>query len=386
MATTTGQHQLTAFTTPVNGTSPIDADEVRTNDATIRTAYNAHDSDTGIHVQSSVIGSRPAAGTSGRKWLTVDALSAPTSVRAFYDDGTNWYELSYLSTAGGTVAGNLSVTGTVTATLGFISTASGITAVLAADGSGAYVEAQGANSLRFLTDNVTRVTIGAAGGLTVASGGMAVTGNSTITGSLGGITGLTVASGGASIAGGGAVTGTWAVTGTLTATTGLTVSGGGAAITGDSTLAANSRLAVGGAVEAGRSISVYATTGADASKHALSIRPTFNSSTTTLASALTLVGTTDAASFTCPSFSQLLIGNNTFGAGSTVTDYYGINIVAVDGATNCYGVYVGTVSGGTLSYAIYTAGGNVNFQSLPTSAAGLAAGTIWNNSGVLNIV
>lgn len=120
MATTTGQHQLTAFTTPVNGTSPIDADEVRTNDATIRTAYNAHDSDTGIHVQSSVLGSRPAAGTSGRKWLTVDALSAPTSVRAFYDDGTNWYELSYLSTAGGTITGNLSVTGT----LGVVGTSS----------------------------------------------------------------------------------------------------------------------------------------------------------------------------------------------------------------------------------------------------------------------
>lgn len=118
MATTTGQHQLTAFTTPVNGTSPIDADEVRTNDATIRTAYNAHDSDTGIHVQSSVLGSRPSAGTSGRKWLTVDALSAPTSVRAFYDDGTNWYELSYLSTAGGTVSGNLSVTGTLGVTGG----------------------------------------------------------------------------------------------------------------------------------------------------------------------------------------------------------------------------------------------------------------------------
>jgi hypothetical protein len=30
--------------------------------------------------------------------------------------------------------------------------------------------------------------------------------------------------------------------------------------------------------------------------------------------------------------------------------------------------------------------GKVNFASLPTSSAGLSAGDIWNNGGVLNIV
>jgi hypothetical protein len=41
---------------------------------------------------------------------------------------------------------------------------------------------------------------------------------------------------------------------------------------------------------------------------------------------------------------------------------------------------------GVLNYAIYTAGGRVHFGSLPTSAAGLAAGDVWSNGGVLTIV
>jgi hypothetical protein len=61
--------------------------------------------------------------------------------------------------------------------------------------------------------------------MTVSAGGIAVTGNSTITGTLGGLTGLTVASGGASI------TGNSTITGTLTGLTGLTVASGGETIT-----------------------------------------------------------------------------------------------------------------------------------------------------------
>lgn len=54
------------------------------------------------------------------------------------------------------------------------------------------------------------------GGLTVSAGGLTVTGNSTIAGTLGGLTGLTVASGGASITGNSTVTGNLSVTGTVT--------------------------------------------------------------------------------------------------------------------------------------------------------------------------
>lgn len=59
------------------------------------------------------------------------------------------------------------------------------------------------------------------GALTVTSGGIAVTGNSTITGTLGGLTGLTVASGGASITGNSTITGTLGVSGIITATSGI---------------------------------------------------------------------------------------------------------------------------------------------------------------------
>jgi hypothetical protein len=89
MATTVGSHSVSAFATPVNG-GPLDANVVRGNDNTIRTAYVAHDADTGIHVQSSSLASRPSAGTAGRKWITAD-----TGVyKLWYDDGTTWHEVA----------------------------------------------------------------------------------------------------------------------------------------------------------------------------------------------------------------------------------------------------------------------------------------------------
>lgn len=39
----------------------------------------------------------------------------------------------------------------------------------------------------------------------------------------------------------------------------------------------------------------------------------------------------------------------------------------------------------TNAYAIYTAGGRINFQGLPTSSAGLQAGTLWNDAGTLKV-
>lgn len=39
----------------------------------------------------------------------------------------------------------------------------------------------------------------------------------------------------------------------------------------------------------------------------------------------------------------------------------------------------------TNAYALYTAGGRINFQGLPTSSAGLQAGTLWNDAGTLKI-
>ena len=66
---TVSNHQLSTFTTPVNGTSPIDANQVKGNDNSIKTAYNAHDADTTIHLQSGAVATRPAASTAGQTWL-----------------------------------------------------------------------------------------------------------------------------------------------------------------------------------------------------------------------------------------------------------------------------------------------------------------------------
>jgi hypothetical protein len=90
MATTVGQHSVASFTSPVNGTTPIDANSVRGNDNTLRSSYVDHDADTGIHVQSSTLAARPAAGTAGRKWITEDS----GVYTLWFDDGTNWHPVS----------------------------------------------------------------------------------------------------------------------------------------------------------------------------------------------------------------------------------------------------------------------------------------------------
>lgn len=112
MATTVGQHGVAAFTNPSNGDA-LDANVVKGNDNTIRDAYVAHDGDPGIHIQSSLLAARPAAGTVGRKWMTTDTAN----VKLFYDNGSAWENLDYLPTAGNVaITGDLTVAGTTTLT------------------------------------------------------------------------------------------------------------------------------------------------------------------------------------------------------------------------------------------------------------------------------
>lgn len=107
MATTVGQHGVAAFTNPSNGDS-LDATVVKGNDNTLRDAYVTHDADSGIHLQSSTTAARPAAGTAGRKWMTVDS----GTVRVWYDNGSTWDEIGYIPIGGSaTISGNLTVTG-----------------------------------------------------------------------------------------------------------------------------------------------------------------------------------------------------------------------------------------------------------------------------------
>lgn len=120
MAQTIGQHGVAAFTSPVNG-DLLNATVVLSNDNTTRSAYVDHDIDSGIHVQSSLLAARPAAGTAGRKWMTTDA----SSVKLWFDTGAAWEEIAYLPSAGGTVAGNVSITGTLGVT-GLITATGGV--------------------------------------------------------------------------------------------------------------------------------------------------------------------------------------------------------------------------------------------------------------------
>jgi len=94
MATTVGQHTCASFSTPQRGDS-LDANVVRGNDNTLRSAYVDHDADPGIHVQSSALASRPSAATAGAgaKWITTDNTGALPS-RLWYSDGSAWHEVS----------------------------------------------------------------------------------------------------------------------------------------------------------------------------------------------------------------------------------------------------------------------------------------------------
>lgn len=115
MPNTIGNHAVATFTSPSNGDS-LDANIVKGNDNTLRSAYVDHDSDPGIHLQSSDLASRPAAGTAGRKWMTTDA----GDVRVWYDNGSSWEEVDYVRVGGSasfidlTVTGNLDVQGNTT--------------------------------------------------------------------------------------------------------------------------------------------------------------------------------------------------------------------------------------------------------------------------------
>lgn len=99
MAQTIGQHGVAAFTSPVNG-DLLNATVVLSNDNTTRSAYVDHDIDSGIHVQSSLLAARPAAGTAGRKWMTTDT----GDVNLWFDTGTAWEEIAYVPSVGGNAA------------------------------------------------------------------------------------------------------------------------------------------------------------------------------------------------------------------------------------------------------------------------------------------
>lgn len=86
---TVGTHGVRPFVSPFAGPQPAQANDVRGNDNQLRVAHNAHDTDETIHVQSSNVNDRPAAGVAGRIWVT----ALPGHYRLWYDDGGRWHEI-----------------------------------------------------------------------------------------------------------------------------------------------------------------------------------------------------------------------------------------------------------------------------------------------------
>jgi hypothetical protein len=73
MPVTLPRHPLRTFIAPVNNTTGVvDANIVRTNDNLTGVAFNAHDSDTAIHVQSGTLAQRPTTATEGSLWVGTD--------------------------------------------------------------------------------------------------------------------------------------------------------------------------------------------------------------------------------------------------------------------------------------------------------------------------
>ena len=103
-----GQHQLAPFASPQPG-QPLDATVVLGNDNSTVNTYDAHDSDSTIHFQSSALADRPPASTLGQKWLTTDAGAQ----YIYYDNGSAWVEVDYFRDTGGTIVGDVTVTGNV---------------------------------------------------------------------------------------------------------------------------------------------------------------------------------------------------------------------------------------------------------------------------------
>lgn len=109
MASAVGQHQVAQVVSPVAGTSPIDANNVRGNDNSIIVGYDAHDSDGTIHVQDSITAARTATPATGTKWFTLDGAV----LRVWMYSG-GWVEAAYATTSGAAFTGPVSITSTTT--------------------------------------------------------------------------------------------------------------------------------------------------------------------------------------------------------------------------------------------------------------------------------
>lgn len=105
-------------------------------------------------------------------------------------------------------------------------------------------------------------------------------------------------------------------------------------------------------------------------QYGMDCTPTVTSAATATGAAINAKISTAAAAFTCSAAYGIYIAAPTIGAASAITTVYGLNIE--------------NQTGGGTNYAIKCNGGQVNL-GLPTSSAGLTAGSLWSNSGVVTV-
>lgn len=82
-----GQNQVNTLTAPVNFKGELDANTVRTNDNLIATAFNAHDTNSAIHVQSGTYNARPVTAMPGAIYTATDKDAT------YFWTGTTWDQI-----------------------------------------------------------------------------------------------------------------------------------------------------------------------------------------------------------------------------------------------------------------------------------------------------
>lgn len=90
-----GLHFVNTLTTPVNFKGELDANTVRTNDNIVAQAFNAHDADEAIHVQSGKLSRRPTAPAEGATWIATDTQDT------YLYTGGQWVQVAWAHWYGG---------------------------------------------------------------------------------------------------------------------------------------------------------------------------------------------------------------------------------------------------------------------------------------------
>lgn len=108
MSVTVGQYGLRPFNLPVPGPNAVDANEVRGNDNLMRLAFNGHDENAALHMQSGPILSIPASAPDGATWFATDTRDTYTRIGGVWvqTGWAHWYVRAFCDTGQGLVAPN----------------------------------------------------------------------------------------------------------------------------------------------------------------------------------------------------------------------------------------------------------------------------------------